>query len=69
MPIRRKADEAGVFDPYELALLDRVFEQLKLENCCVFQNEALASRILANYVAGVADEAELVFLSRQPARR
>lgn len=69
MPIRRKADEAGVLAPSELALLDRVFEQLRFENCCVFQNEALASRIIANYVAGVVDEAELALLSRQPVRR
>ena len=31
MPIRHKAHEAGVFDASELALLRRVFEQLKLD--------------------------------------
>lgn len=69
MPIRRKADEAGVFDPSELALLDRVFERLKLEDRCVFQNDALASRIIANYVAGVIEETELAMLTREQIRR
>ena len=32
MPIRRKATDAGIFDEFELALLGRVFEQLKLDN-------------------------------------
>ncbi|ANN58708.1 hypothetical protein A9174_19460 [Mesorhizobium loti NZP2037] len=68
MVIQRKADEAGVFDPSALALLDRVFEQLKLDDCCVFQNEALASRIIANYLAGVVDEAELALMSRPSAK-
>lgn len=69
MAISRKAQEAGVFDSSELALLGRVFEQLKLESCSVGQSEALASRIIVNYMAGVIDEAELVSLSRQPLGR
>lgn len=67
MPIRRKATEAGIFDPSELALLGRVFEQLKVNDH--HAREALASRIIANYMAGVTDEAELVSLSRQPLGR
>lgn len=69
MPIRRKANEAGVFDASELALLRRVFEQLKLDGQTPDAREALASRIIANYMAGVTDEAELVSLSRQPLGR
>ena len=69
MPIRRKATEAGILQPPELELLGRVFEQLKLDGQSPEAREALASRIIANYMAGVADEAELVTLSRQPLGR
>ena len=69
MPIRRKATEAGILQPSELALLGRVFEQLKLDRQSPEAREALASRIIANYMAGVVDEAELVTLSRQPLGR
>ena len=69
MPIRHKAHEAGVFDPSELALLRRVFEQLKLDGQTPDAREALASRIIANYMAGVTDEPELVSLSKQPLGR
>ncbi|OWK19593.1 hypothetical protein AJ88_40485 [Mesorhizobium amorphae CCBAU 01583] len=69
MPIRRKAQDAGIFDPSELALLARVFERLKLESDAPDRLEGLASRILANYMAGILDEAELVSLSRQPLGR
>jgi hypothetical protein len=69
MPIRRRAAEAGVFEPSELALLGRVFEQLKRENQSNDARDALASRIIANYRAGVVDESELVSLSKQPLGR
>jgi hypothetical protein len=49
--------------------LGRVFEQLKLDGQSPEAREALASRIIANYMAGVVDEAELVTLSRQPLGR
>lgn len=66
MPIRRKAVDAGIFEPAELALLGRVFEQLKLAHQSADAQDRLASRIIANYMAGVVDEAELSALSRKP---
>ncbi|WP_027062842.1 hypothetical protein [Mesorhizobium loti] len=69
MPIRRKAVDAGIFDSSELALLGRVFEQLKRDDQSTEAREGLASRIIANYMAGVIDEAELASLSRQPLGR
>ena len=69
MPIRRKATDAGIFDESELALLERVFEQLKLDNQSPDAREAIASRIIANYMAGITDEVELVSLSKQPLGR
>ncbi len=65
MPIRRKATEAGILQPSELALLSRVFEQLSLEHQSPNTRDAIASRIIANFMAGLTDEAELVSLSRQ----
>ena len=69
MPIRRKAQDAGIFDPSELALLARVFERLKLESDSPDRLEGLVSRILANYMAGISDEEELLSLSKQPLGR
>ncbi|KRB23848.1 hypothetical protein ASD99_29640 [Mesorhizobium sp. Root695] len=69
MPIRTKANEAGIFDPSELALLGRVFEHLKLEDQSPEARDAIASRIIANYMAGIKHEAELVSLSKQPLGR
>jgi hypothetical protein len=70
MPIRRKAVDAGIFDRTELALLGRVFDQLKLlDDQSPDSQSRLASRIIANYMAGIKDEAELVSLSKQPLGR
>ena len=69
MPIRRKAVDAGIPEPSELALLGRVFEQLKRADQSSDEQGRLASRIIANYMAGVADGSELIALSRQPLGR
>ena len=69
MPIRRKAEEAGRFNPEELALLRRVFDRLAADHPSERQRDALASRIIANYMAGVVDEDELITISRQPLGR
>ncbi|QPC91996.1 hypothetical protein [Mesorhizobium sp. INR15] len=69
MPIRRKATEAGIFNSSELALLGRVFDQLRAEDQSPDARETIASRVIANYMAGVVDEAELVSLSKQPLGR
>ncbi|WP_352774242.1 hypothetical protein [Mesorhizobium sp. M0768] len=55
--------------PSDLALLGRVFDQLKVDGQSAHQREVLASRIIANYMAGVVDEAELVSTSKQPLGR
>ncbi|MGX5831336.1 hypothetical protein [Mesorhizobium sp. 43Arga] len=68
MPIRHKAREAGNFEPSEVELLGRVFDRLK-DDLPHDAREALASRIIANYMAGVTDEAELLALSKQPLGR
>lgn len=69
MPIRRKAVDAGILDTAELALLGRVFDHLKLADQSADALGRLASRIIANYMAGVIDEAELISLSKQPLGR
>ncbi|UVK57559.1 hypothetical protein DBIPINDM_008160 (plasmid) [Mesorhizobium sp. AR02] len=69
MPIRRKAVDAGIVDSAELALLGRVFDQMKTPNQSAESQSRLAARIIANFMAGVVDEAELIALSRQPLDR
>ncbi|BAB53689.1 msr8043 [Mesorhizobium japonicum MAFF 303099] len=69
MPIRRKATDAGIFDATELALLGRVFDKLKHEHPPPSTLDMIASRVIANYMAGIKDEAELVSLSRWPLGR
>jgi hypothetical protein len=69
MPIHRRAEEAGVFNPYELAIMGRVFDRLKVDGQSAHQRDMLASRIIANYMAGVVDEEELISASRQPLGR
>lgn len=67
--IHRKAREAGIFEPTEIGLLFRVFDLTQVINETGPEQEARASRIIANYMAGVVDEAELVSLSKQPLGR
>ncbi|TIN38844.1 MAG: hypothetical protein E5Y10_25010 [Mesorhizobium sp.] len=69
MPVYRKAKEAGVFNPSDVALLGRVFDRLKIEGQSEQRREALASRIIANYLAGVTDEDELVSVPKLPLGR
>jgi hypothetical protein len=69
MPIYRKATEAGVFDPTEVALLGRVFEETVVPGEDERAREARASRIIGYYQAGVRDEAELRALAKQPLGR
>lgn len=69
VPIQRKASDAGIFDGSELALLGRVFDKLGLDEQSDGEREMIASRIIANYMAGIKDECELVSMSRQPLGR
>ncbi|BCH17097.1 MULTISPECIES: hypothetical protein [unclassified Mesorhizobium] len=66
MPIYQKAKEAGVFSSSEVTLLGRVFDRLKVEGQSSLDREELASRIIANYEAGITDEEELVLVSKLP---
>ncbi|CDX39559.1 conserved hypothetical protein [Mesorhizobium plurifarium] len=69
MPIYQRAREAGVFSSSDIALLGRVFDKLKDEHQSPERREALASRLLANYLAGIRDEAELLSVSKLPLGR
>lgn len=69
MPLRRKAEEAGILKPAELDLLGRVFEQTSVPGETEQAREGRASRILAYYLAGISDEAELRTLAKQPLGR
>jgi hypothetical protein len=69
MPIQRRATEVGIFDAAELAMLGRVFDKLTSDSQSPDARETIASRIIANYMAGVVDEGELASLSKQPLGR
>ncbi|TGQ16510.1 MULTISPECIES: hypothetical protein [unclassified Mesorhizobium] len=69
MPIYQRAEESGIFSSSEVALLGRVFDKLKDEHQSPERREALASRLLANYLAGITDEAELLSVSKLPLGR
>ena len=69
MPIYQRAKEAGIFRSSEVALLGRVFDKLKDEHQSEARREALASRVIANYEAGIRDEAELLLASQLPLGR
>ncbi|CDX37781.1 conserved hypothetical protein [Mesorhizobium sp. ORS 3359] len=69
MPIYKKAKEAGVFSSSDIALLGRVFDKLKNEHQSPERREALASRLMANYLAGLRDEDELLAVSKLPLGR
>nr|WP_244439960.1 hypothetical protein [Mesorhizobium metallidurans] len=64
-----KAEEAAIFNPSQVALLGRVFDRLKIEGQSEQRREALASRIIANFWAGITDEDELVLASKLPLGR
>jgi hypothetical protein len=68
MPIR-KAAETSAFGPDEIAMFWRVFSAMKVERESEADAEHRASRIIANYEAGIRDEKELLELSRKPLGR
>ncbi|TPN79643.1 hypothetical protein FJ987_14425 [Mesorhizobium sp. CU2] len=59
----------NTFTPDEIVMLGRVFDRGSIEGETAEQKEARASRIIANYMAGITDEAELIELSRRPLGR
>lgn len=69
MPLYRKAEEAGIFAPAQLALLSRIFDATSRGGESDTEREARASRILGYYLAGITDEGELATLARQPLQR
>lgn len=69
MPIKSKMEQASIFVPAEVSLLGRVFDHAKCEIENEADLEALASRIIAYYRAGITDETELLALLRQPLGR
>jgi hypothetical protein len=62
--IERKSKQVGVFSPSEVALLGRVFERTAVDSETDEAREDRASRIIANYKAGITDEDKLVEASK-----
>jgi hypothetical protein len=59
----------GVFGPTELDLFERVLAKLGCDQRDEATRSSLAQRVMANYMAGIRDESELVETSRQPLGR
>jgi hypothetical protein len=68
VPIYQQAKGGGIFSSSDLALLGREFDKLKNEHQSPERREALASRLLANYLPGIRDEAELLSVFQTAAR-
>ena len=65
MPIKRAIDRTnGVFTPDDIDVLQRVFDRISEPGDNDDQRDGLASRIIANFQAGIRDEQELLSLSR-----
>lgn len=69
MPVRSKAVESGIVNANDLELLGRVFTRSTPDRETEREREARASRILGYFMAGIADEEELVTLAKQPLGR
>jgi hypothetical protein len=69
VPLYRKAEEAGIIQPAQLALLARVFQTTSHAGESDAEREARASRILGYHLAGIEDENELTTLAKQPLQR
>lgn len=59
----------GAFQPSELDLLERVLKKLGTEGLSQDVRQTTAQRVMANYMAGVTDEDELVSISKLPLGR
>jgi hypothetical protein len=69
MPARSADEHDGTFKPAELALFDRVLERLKRPDVSDAERRALASRVIASYMAGITGEDELLSVAKQPLGR
>lgn len=69
MPIEKLAKQEGSFNPEEIELMARAFARAADSISEAGKREAIASRVLANYLAGIEDEDELAMLSRRPLSR
>jgi hypothetical protein len=69
MPAHARRQESGVFNPADLDLIDRVLKKLRSDELGEEKRRHLVQRVMANYMAGMTDEDELVEFSRRPLGR
>jgi hypothetical protein len=69
MPQQQRKEHEGAFQPSELTLFGSVLERLRSKELKERDQQDLAQRIMANYMAGIRDEDELVEVSRRPLGR
>lgn len=59
----------GIFRPHEMIVLARVYDGLVRPGDSPEKREQLASRIIANYMAGITDSGDLARISARPLGR
>jgi hypothetical protein len=69
MPARSANEHDGMFKPAELALFDRVLGKLERPDFSDAEKRALASRVIASYMAGIKSEDDLLSVAKQPLGR
>ncbi|MBN9069844.1 MAG: hypothetical protein J0H60_26315 [Rhizobiales bacterium] len=69
MPVTRTVQHLGNFTTDEVDLFWRTYDATKGDGETEADKEHRASRIIANYMAGITDEDELTELSRRPLGR
>ena len=66
MRMQQGREHKGTFGPAELVMFAKVLDRLDIREFGEFDRQAMAHRVIANYMAGITDEDELVELSRRP---
>jgi hypothetical protein len=69
MSAQQSKNHRGAFGPAELVMFAKVLDRLDIKDLGESDRQAMAQRVIANYMAGIKDEDELVELSRRPLGR
>lgn len=69
MPHEDARSRSGAFGPGQLQLLGRVLKRIGGDDLDDADRQAMAQRVMANYMAGFTDEDELITVSKQPLGR
>lgn len=60
----QRREHSGAFRPSELVLFSNVLDRLNAQKLDELDRQTMAQRVVANYIAGIRNEDELVEASR-----